>query len=77
MNHRCGNASLHHIATKQNMKTIKSNSVTPTEDEITALAHELWELEGRPEGKAEEHWQRAEAQLRGEPVATEKEPKVV
>jgi hypothetical protein len=31
---------------------------------IAALAERLWENEGRPEGKADEHWKRAEAQLR-------------
>lgn len=28
-------------------------------DEISALAHQIWEEEGRPEGKHEEHWRRA------------------
>jgi hypothetical protein len=63
------------------MKTPASEFVEtisqPSEEEIAALAHELWKLEGHPHGKAEEHWRRAEAQLRGEPAETEKEPKVV
>lgn len=29
------------------------------EDAIRALAHAYWEAEGRPEGLAEIHWQRA------------------
>lgn len=33
----------------------------PTHDEIAAIARSLWEGEGRPEGKAEEHWRLAEA----------------
>ena len=37
---------------------------TPTEDEISTLARRIWEDEGQPEGKAEEHWRRAEEQLR-------------
>ena len=37
----------------------------PTHDEIAALAQKFWEDEGQPEGKAEEHWERAQAQLRG------------
>lgn len=36
----------------------------PTHDDIAALAQKFWEEEGQPEGKAEEHWQRAEEQLR-------------
>jgi hypothetical protein len=30
-----------------------------TEEEIRHLAHAIWEREGRPEGKADEHWYRA------------------
>ena len=30
---------------------------------IAARAQEIWEEEGRPEGRAEEHWLRAEAEL--------------
>ena len=29
-------------------------------DEIAARAHQIWEEEGRPPNKAEEHWRRAE-----------------
>jgi hypothetical protein len=36
-----------------------------TQDDIAALAQKFWEEEGQPEGKAEEHWQRAEETLRG------------
>ncbi len=35
-------------------------------DEIAALAHRFWEEEGRPEGKAAEHWQRAVETLQTE-----------
>jgi hypothetical protein len=45
---------------------MKNNNDEPTHGDITALAREFWEEEGRPEGKAEEHWARAEAQLRKE-----------
>jgi hypothetical protein len=34
--------------------------------EITKRAHAIWESEGRPEGKAAEHWQRAEAEVAAE-----------
>jgi Protein of unknown function (DUF2934) len=30
-----------------------------SEDAIRTIAHDLWEAEGRPEGRAEQHWQRA------------------
>jgi len=32
--------------------------------QIAARAQELWEAEGRPEGKAEDHWHQAESELR-------------
>lgn len=35
----------------------------PAQEDIAALAQKFWEEEGQPEGKAEEHWQRAQAQL--------------
>ncbi len=43
---------------------------------IAALAQRYYEEEGRPEGKAEEHWLRAERELRGPtaPSAPETEP---
>lgn len=30
-----------------------------SEDAIRSIAHDIWEAEGRPEGQAELHWQRA------------------
>ena len=32
---------------------------TETEAAIRARAHQIWEDEGRPEGRHEDHWQRA------------------
>lgn len=32
--------------------------------EIQKRAYEIWEDEGRPEGRADEHWLRAEHELR-------------
>jgi hypothetical protein len=43
-------------------KTTKPHEM-PTHDEIAACARRIYEMEGRPEGKAMEHWLRAEAQL--------------
>lgn len=35
------------------------------EEEIAKLAYRYYEEEGRPEGRAEEHWHRAVGELRG------------
>ena len=42
-----------------------SDSIPPqiTQEQVAELAKQFWEAEGRPEGQAEEHWRRAEAQL--------------
>ena len=39
------------------------NSPTPNQDDIAALAHQLWQERGAPEGTPEEDWYQAEAQL--------------
>lgn len=42
----------------------------PEEDNaerIRRRAHEIWEAEGRPEGRAHEHWVRAAKEILGEP----------
>jgi hypothetical protein len=36
---------------------------TPTFDEICRRAYQIWETEGRPEGRDEENWFEAERQL--------------
>lgn len=36
-----------------------------TEAEIARLAHDIWEAEGRPEGRHLDHWRRAKAILAG------------
>jgi hypothetical protein len=46
-------------------KQSKSNQ-SPTHEEIAARAHRLYETEGRPEGKAMQHWLQAESQLSAE-----------
>jgi hypothetical protein len=38
----------------------------PTHEEIAARAQGIYEREGRPEGKAMQHWLQAEAQLKME-----------
>jgi hypothetical protein len=43
----------------------RNNPVEPLHEHISRRAREFWEEKGRPEGKAEEHWRRAEEELRG------------
>lgn len=44
------------------------------EDRVRARAQEIWEEEGRPDGKAEEHWQRASEELRSQKNSSETAP---
>jgi hypothetical protein len=44
---------------------------TPTEDEIAQRALELYEQAGQPEGRAEEFWREAEAELAAAEAAAE------
>ena len=41
----------------------KTNPVGAYRDAINARAQEIWEEEGRPDGRPEEHWLRAETEL--------------
>ena len=43
------------------------------DDKIRQRAHEMWEREGRPEGLAQQHWDRAAQELDGEDAATQRE----
>jgi Protein of unknown function (DUF2934) len=45
------------------------------EEEIRARAHAIWEEEGRPEGKSEEHWQRACREIAPDEDTPNKDPK--
>lgn len=36
------------------------------EERIRECAYHMWELEGRPEGRAEEYWQRARERIEAE-----------
>lgn len=40
--------------------------MTTRDDQIRQRAHEIWEREGRPEGRQEEHWQRAVEEIERE-----------
>ena len=45
----------------------------PTEDDIRARAHQLWEDAGKPEGRRDEFWHQAEQELSGDRAATAEE----
>jgi hypothetical protein len=38
----------------------------PRDQEIERRAYEIWERNGRPEGREQEHWQQAEQEIAGE-----------
>jgi hypothetical protein len=37
---------------------------TSLEDRVRARAYEIWEIEGRPSGRDQEHWERALREIR-------------
>jgi hypothetical protein len=43
------------------------------EHRIRERAYEIWDKAGRPEGKAEEHWRQAEAEIVAEEHGLEEE----
>jgi hypothetical protein len=43
------------------------------EEQIRARAYELWEKDGSPEGRADEYWEQAKAQIDEEEDAGENE----
>lgn len=43
-----------------------------TEEQIRHLAHAIWEKEGCPEGKADEHWHRAKQSLEDQEVRADR-----
>ncbi|CAB3725243.1 DUF2934 domain-containing protein [Paraburkholderia rhynchosiae] len=44
------------------------------EDRIRKRAYELWESDGSPEGRADDYWTRAQAQIEAEGEAGDAEP---
>jgi len=44
----------------------QDKQASPSEDEIRVRSYLIWEREGCPLGKSEEHWQRAKAELEAE-----------
>ena len=39
--------------------------VPPSEEQVRRRAYEIYESQGRPEGRHEEHWRQAEKEVRG------------
>ncbi|MGE5271694.1 MAG: DUF2934 domain-containing protein [Thiohalocapsa sp.] len=46
------------------------------DERIRERAYEIWEREGRPEGKSVEHWMQAEAEVSAEETGLEQEIKL-
>lgn len=53
----------------------KKTNAPVTEDDIRQRSYLIWESEGYPEGKEEEHWFRAEAELLSTATKPEKTEK--
>jgi hypothetical protein len=59
--------------------TARRNRITtpprpvPGHEAIAQCAQGIWEAEGRPEGRAHEHWLLAEAQLAGHPYGSRRD----
>jgi hypothetical protein len=53
-----------HAVTRRN--TQETSMATPQQDQISTLAYQLWEQEGRPEGRDREHWEQAQRMLDGD-----------
>ena len=52
-----------------------ANRSTPTHEEISRRAHEIFERHGSVHGRAMDHWLEAEAELMGEGEASKASPK--
>lgn len=48
----------------------------PHEDHISRRAYEIWEMEGRPDGRHEDHWVRAVRELAAHAGTAALEPAV-
>ena len=56
---------------KKNSETNHAQSVS--QDAIAQRAYEIWERDGRPEGRAAEHWFRAASELKAQTRGTERQ----
>ena len=52
----------------------RASAIAPTHQQIAELAHQLYVAEGCPQGRAEQHWRQAEAQLNANPTSTKARP---
>jgi hypothetical protein len=50
--------------------------MTVTYEEIAKRAFKIWQEQGEPEGREQEHWLQAEAELRKEALKTQKGKKI-
>lgn len=46
------------------------------EQRVRERAYQIWEGEGRPEGKSDEHWRRAQAEIAAEESAADLEARL-
>jgi hypothetical protein len=52
-----------------------AKSIANRDEQVAALAHSFWEQDGRPDGRAEEHWLRAAVLVDGEAAPKAAAPK--
>lgn len=46
----------------------------PVREEVETIAYSIWESEGRPHGCDQDHWFRAEAQIKSNPASKPASP---
>jgi hypothetical protein len=51
--------------TKQSQPAPKKKAAPASPDQIACLAYEIWQQQGRPQGRELDHWIQAEHQLNG------------
>lgn len=62
---------LHSDASRSEADTSGQRRTEPDEHRIRLRAYEIWEEEGKPDGRAEEHWMRARRELESAPDPNE------
>jgi hypothetical protein len=60
-------------SSQQSTRSSSEFRETVSHEEIARRAHEIWEQEGCPEGREQEHWLQAERQLLGLDSSRERE----
>lgn len=51
---------------EKNASHLTTERFEPAEEDIRLRSYQIWEREGRPAGCAQEHWDRAKAELEAE-----------